>query len=65
MGVLILALVSSVASVICKCTTCGKLDRHTMEQHMALLPSDRVGEYPPVTFSDVDIFGPYSVKKKW
>ena len=29
---------------------------------MALLPSDRVEESPPFTFSAVDIFGPYSVK---
>ena len=61
-GFWILALVSSVASVIYKCITCRKLYRHTMEQQMTLLPSDRVEESPPFTFSAVDIFGPYSVK---
>ena len=49
-GFWILALVSSVASVIYKCTRCRKLYRHTMEQQMALL------------LSAVNIFGPYSVK---
>ena len=41
-GFWILALVSSVASVIYKCITCRKLYHHTVEQQMALLPSDRV-----------------------
>ena len=41
-GFWILALVSSVASVIYKCITCRKLYRHTMVQQMALLPSDKV-----------------------
>ena len=56
-GFWILALVSSVASVIYKCITCRKLYRHKMEQQMALLPSYRVDESPPFTFSAVDIFG--------
>ena len=61
-GFWILALVSSVASVTYNCITCRKLCRHTMEQQMALLPSDRVEASHPFTFSAVDIFGPYSVK---
>ena len=60
-GFWILALVSSVASVIYRCITCRKLDRHALEQQLALLPSDRVEESPPFTFSVVDTFGPYSV----
>ena len=49
-GFWILGLVSSVALVIYKCITCRKLYRHTVEQQMALLPSDRVEESPPFTF---------------
>ena len=61
-GFWILALVSSVASVIYKCIKCRRLYRHTLEQQMALLHSDRVEESPPFTFSAVDIFGTYSLK---
>ena len=57
-GFWILALVSSVASVIYKCITCRKLYRHTMKQQMALLPSDRVEESPPFTFSAVIVLCP-------
>ena len=59
----ILVLVSSVASVIYKCITCRKLYHHTMEQQMALLPSDRIEESPPFTFLAVDIVSPYSIKR--
>ena len=53
---------SSTASAIYKCVKCRKLYKQTIEQQMANLPSDRVGESPPFTFSAVDIFGPYVVK---
>ena len=33
-----------------------------MEQQMSNLPSDRVNEAPPFSYSAVDIFGPYLVK---
>ena len=61
-GYWIMSLISSVAAAIHNCITCRKLYKNTMEQQMSNLPSDRVNEAPPFSYSAVDIFGPYLVK---
>ena len=61
-GYWIMSLISSVAAAIHNCITCRKLYKNTMEQQMSNLPSNRVNEAPPFSYSAVDIFGPYLVK---
>ena len=51
-----------IANMIKKCFTCRKLRAGTMSQQMADLPEERVGEVPPFTNVDLDVFGPYHIQ---
>ena len=61
-GYWIMSLISSVAAAIHNCTSGRILYKNTMEQQMSNLPSDRVNEALPFSYSAVDIFRQYLVK---
>lgn len=52
-----------VQSIIHKCAVCRKHRRPVEEQAMADLPEDRLTPAPPFTFSGMDCFGPFIIKK--
>ena len=52
-----------IANHIKGCTTCRKLRSAPIEQKMADLPQDRLEPAPPISYSDVDYFGPWYVKE--
>ena len=52
-----------VKKVIRSCIRCQRMNAKPMEQFMGSLPRARVEAYhPPFTFTDVDLFGPLTVK---
>ncbi|KAJ8342685.1 hypothetical protein SKAU_G00326130 [Synaphobranchus kaupii] len=52
-----------VAKLIHNCVQCRKLRRPTEEQQMAALPKERVEASGPFTYSGMDCFGPFIIKK--
>lgn len=52
-----------VAKTIHTCVLCRKLRRPTERQRMAELPKERVEASAPFTYSGIDCFGPFTVKK--
>lgn len=52
-----------VAKLIHDCVQCRKLRRPTEEQQMAELPKERVEVSAPFTYSGIDCFGPFLIKK--
>ena len=54
---------SIVGHHISKCVTCRKLRAAPQQQKMADLPSDRLEQVAPFTFSAVDYFGPFYIKE--
>lgn len=52
-----------VAKVIHTCVPCRKLRRPTENQQMAELPKERLEASAPFTYSGMDCFGPFIVKK--
>lgn len=52
-----------VAKLIHTCVFCRKLRRPTERQQMAELPKERVEASAPFTYSGMDCFGPFIVKK--
>ncbi|XP_023197668.1 uncharacterized protein LOC111610010 [Xiphophorus maculatus] len=52
-----------VAKMIRDCVFCRKLRRPTEKQRMADLPKERVESSAPFTYSGMDCFGPFIVKK--
>ncbi|XP_030597267.1 uncharacterized protein LOC115788399 isoform X1 [Archocentrus centrarchus] len=52
-----------VAKLIHTCVLCRKLRRPTEKQQMAELPKERVEATAPFTYSGMDCFGPFIVKK--
>ena len=55
--------VSAVSNYISKCVTCKKLRAPVEQQKMADVPEDRTEPAPPFTYSAVDYFGPFTIKK--
>ena len=55
--------VSAVSNYISKCVTCKKLRAPVEQQKMADVPEDRTKPAPPFTYSAVDYFGPFTIKK--
>ncbi|XP_055046840.2 uncharacterized protein [Misgurnus anguillicaudatus] len=53
----------TVASYIRRCVACRKFRRPTEIQKMADLPSERVNPSPPFTYTGLDCFGPFLVKR--
>ena len=54
---------SLVKGYIHKCVTCRRLRSRLLVQKMSDLPSDRLQEAPPFTYTGVDMFGPFIVRK--
>ena len=54
---------SLVGHHISKCVICWKLRAAPQQQLMAELPTDRLEEVPPFTFSTVDYFGPFYIRE--
>ena len=54
---------SIVSHHISKCVTCRKLRAASQQQKMADLPSDRLEQVAPSTFSAVDYVGPFYIKE--
>ena len=52
-----------VKSVIVKCVTCKRCFGKPKDQKMADLPKQRVSPNPPFTYTGVDCFGPFTVKR--
>ena len=55
---------SIVGHHISKCVICRKLRAAPQQQKMADLPSDRLEQVAPFTFSAVDYFGPFYIKEE-
>ena len=53
-----------VSKVISRCATCRKLRGSVQEQHMAVLPPDRLEPAPPFASCAVDYFGPFIIKER-
>lgn len=53
----------TVAKLIHKCVQCRKLRRPTEEQRMAELPKERTEASAPFSYSGMDCFGPFSIKR--
>lgn len=53
----------AVAKLIHKCVQCRKLRRPTEEQRMAELPKERTEASAPFSYSGMDCFGPFSIKR--
>ena len=62
-GYWILGASSAVSRVISECVTCRKLRGSVQEQHMAVLPPERLEPAPPFTNCAVDYFGPFVIKE--
>ena len=54
---------SLVGHHISKCVICRKLRAAPQQQLMAELPTDRLEQVPPFTFSAVDCFGPFYIRE--
>ena len=54
---------SLVGQHISKCVTCRKLRAAPQQQMMAELPTDRLEQVPPFTFSAVDYFGSFYIRE--
>ena len=54
---------SLVGHHISKCVICRKLRAAPQQQLMAELPTDRLEQVPPFTFSAVDYFGPFYIRE--
>ena len=55
---------SAVSKYIMSCVMCKKLRGQTSGQKMADLPTDRMEEVAPFTYSSVDYFGPFLVNER-
>ena len=55
---------SATGKYIMSCIRCKKLRGHTCDQKMADLPTDRVEQSAPFTYSCVDYFGPFLVTER-
>ena len=53
---------SAVLSFISKCVLCKHLRSPPQKQKMSDLPTDRLQEEPPFTYSGVGLFGPFYIK---
>ncbi len=54
---------SLVKGYIHKCVTCRRLRSRLLVQKMSDLPSDRLQEAAPFTYTGVGMFGPFIVRK--
>ena len=55
---------AAVRRVLSRCLVCRRLQARPLTQKMANLPEDRVTpDHPPFSFSAVDLFGPFLVKR--
>lgn len=61
-GFWVIGCTAAVSELLHNCVICRKLRAETQKQKMADLPSDRICEAPPFTYSGVDYFGPWIVK---
>ena len=62
-GFRIIGCSSAVYSYISNCVKCQKLRGCVMEQKVADLPIDKIKTEPPFTYCEVDLFGPWYMKK--
>lgn len=55
---------SAVGHYVSKCVKCRRQRGTPLNQKMADLPTDRLEESPPFTYSAVDYFGPFYIKER-
>lgn len=63
-GIWVMGASRMVSKAISRCIKCKRLRGKLSTQHMADLPSDRMGTPPPFTNVGFDVFGPWTIKTR-